>query len=391
MDLPDLSDFVLPGAGPALYLHIPFCSRKCSYCDFFSIPYSDEICAEVIPGILSQIDTFHKALLPDSYDTLYIGGGTPNILSPGNFEALLKGILPYVSKSLPPEWTVELNPEHIDAEYLEILSAFPVTRISLGIQSFHDHLLERIGRNSSREINRRALETIRTSWSGDVSTDILCGIPGQREEEIDADIDILGEYAPDHVSLYTLTVEEGTPLASMAERGIVVPLEEERQLLLWKRAMEGLKDAGYERYEISNFSLPGKECRHNIHYWEMDPYIGCGPGAVSTLRGGSELLRIETERRAVRTPRLHFERIDRKSFMLEYLMMGFRMLRGIRKSKFQTIFSGSFNSLFREELNRFKEDELMGEDENTVYMTDRGLEILNRVLLEFAVHIDILL
>ncbi len=206
--------------------------------------------------------------------------------------------------------------------------------------------------------------------------------------ETAADIGSALRYRPGHISYYTLTVEEGTPLAAAAAKGELDYPDEETALRLWETGKALLASAGYAQYEVSNFALPGKVSRHNIHYWEMDPYIGCGPGAVSTIPTGGGALRYETKRILSEELEVELEHVDARTFLLEYLMMGFRMTRGIAKEKFRTTFNREFGDIFGSELENWKSAGLACENDGFVRVTDAGQRVLNRIVLEAAVGID---
>jgi oxygen-independent coproporphyrinogen III oxidase len=378
------------GGTPAVYIHVPFCGVKCGYCDFYSLPFDADTAghAEIIDAILRQLRGFGDVLQPAGYSTVYIGGGTPNILPPRQFQHLVEGTAACVGPRNGEEWTVELNPEYVSEEYIRLLEDSPVTRISVGVQSFSDNLLRRIGRRCTARQAEIALEMISKRYTGEVSIDLLCCIPGQREAETAADIASAVCYSPGHISYYTLTVEEGTPLAAAAAKGGLDYPDEETSLRLWETGKECLTSAGYAQYEVSNFALPGKECRHNIHYWEMDPYIGCGPGAVSTIPTGRGAFRYETKRTLSDELEVELERIDARTFLLEYLMMGFRMTRGIAKERFRTTFNREFGDIFDSELERWKSAGLVCENDSFVRVTEAGQRVVNRIVLEAAVGID---
>lgn len=395
VQFPGLSKFSPYKKNPSIYIHIPFCGFKCDYCDFYSVPCrgAKETIPDVIPGILHQLAMLDSVLNPPGYTTVYIGGGTPNVLSIGQLELLIRGITPLVERSEKAgvgegEWTVELNPEYITEEYIRLFADYPVSRISIGVQSFQDRYLRRIGRHCTSAQIQEALKITDKLWKGDVSIDLLCCMPGQTEKDANDDIHEALQHNPEHISYYTLTLEKGTPLAeAVAKRDLEYP-DEQQQLFLWEKGKSLLEAEGYMRYEVSNFSLPGKECRHNLHYWEMDPYAGCGPGAVSTFPVGRTALRYETRRQISGRVVVDCEEIDEKAFLLEYIMMGFRMTRGIEKEKFRTVFGDNFSRIFNAELQKWKDRHLVAEDAEHIALTDGGIIVLNSIILDAAVAID---
>lgn len=391
----ELSELAPYDKSPALYVHIPFCAAKCGYCDFFSVPFRRDMSMELIAAVHRQLAAFDAALQPAEYATVFIGGGTPNVLPITQFEKLLNGILPYAQKSaaaasagLKKEWTVEMNPEYVSEEYIRMLKNYPVNRISLGVQSFSGSFLAALGRRCSEKQVRIALDRILKLWGRDLSIDLLCAVPGQAADDAAADIEAALEYRPAHISYYTLTFEEGTPLAAAAESGATAVPGEEEQLLLWRTGMELLRRAGYKRYEVSNFALEGKECLHNIHYWEMDPYIGCGPGAVSTIPAGAIAYRYAVKKRIGKELKIEREEVGEDSFLLEYIMMGLRKTGGIDKDKFFSVFHRDFMHFFDRELHKWKKAGLAAENETSVYLTGPGLSVMNALVTEAALAIE---
>ena len=214
--------------------------------------------------------------------TLYWGGGTPSVIPLRQMEVLFQRLskLWGVSNSSLEEWTVEVNPENLSAEMLSLLADHGVTRLSLGIQTFDDQALSVLGRRTDSRTNRRALELTASHWSGSWSADLMTGLPGQTE--VQTDLRALLSYQPPHVSLYALTVEEGTPLAALVRQGHII-LAEDQAEDFWIEARDELVASGRDWYEVSNFALPGHEGKHNQTYWRLEPYLGLGPGAASTL------------------------------------------------------------------------------------------------------------
>ncbi len=393
---------------PSLYLHIPFCSSKCGYCDFFSLAGSDPDMGTdpagrsgVIHALLKQLDGMLSDINPRKIDTVYIGGGTPNSLNPELFELLLRSVADMVRPLGFREWTVELNPEHITMEQLKLLSSVGVNRISTGIQSFSREVLQVLDRNSSREDNLKALDLLQKHWTKDLSLDLITTVPGQTLTDAVGDLEVALSYEPQHLSLYNLSIEGGTELFRRYERGEITPINEGQSadtlFTLWKV----LKHAGYSHYEVSNFSHPGHETLLNTHYWLLDPYAGVGPGAVSTLPLKNERnpVRLETTRdlksyikwvNAVKAP-FSIERISPSSFLLEYLMMGLRTSRGIRLSRFKEIFGLSAGELLSHTLRRdgeFLHLRENGEGEKILSITEEGMMLLDSLLVDIAGEID---
>ena len=367
----------------SLYIHIPFCNSKCSYCDFFSVT-DHSLMASVLDKTIEQtaryIDYFGIKRIP----TVYIGGGTPTSLPLPLLEKLLSfiGTLP-LEKSA--ECTMEANPETVSPDLLSLLSGSGINRLSLGIQSFSDTTLGTLGRHCNARTAIKALEMVKERWKGSLSLDLISSIPGQEVSDSIEDIDTAISFAPEHISLYALTLEEGTPLAQCYN-----PDSQAIDDNVWIIAADHLEISGYSRYEVSNFALPGHQSKHNTRYWKLLPYIGTGPGGVSTLHDGKGSLY-----RIANVPDLtkylnssdplcgaETEEIKGKSYIFEYLMMGFRMTAGIMKSDFRSTFGREMTEVIPETLSGWKNKNLLVETEESIALNKGGLLLLNQFLLD---------
>jgi len=366
----------------SLYIHIPFCSSKCSYCDFFSVT-DHSLMARVLDKTMEQtagyIDYFGIRRIP----AVYIGGGTPTSLPLPLLDKLLSfvGTLPLEKGA---ECTIEANPETITPELLNLLSRSRINRLSLGIQSFSDTTLGTLGRHCNAKTALKALERVKERWQGQLSLDLISSIPGQEVSDSISDIDTAISFGPDHISLYALTLEEGTPLAQRYNPDIQAIDDN-----VWIIAADHLEISGYKRYEVSNFAIPGCQSKHNTRYWKLLPYIGTGPGGVSTLHDNGSLFRIanvpDLEKYLEKTDLLcgaETEEITGKSYIFEYLMMGFRMTAGIRKSDFSQTFGREMTDVLPETLSEWKKKGLAVETDDSTALTKEGLLLLNQFLLD---------
>jgi oxygen-independent coproporphyrinogen-3 oxidase len=388
----------------SLYIHIPFCLKKCGYCDFFSLEnQSKEVMSGVLTETLNQARWFLQKLGNPAISTIFIGGGTPSLLPLTLLKHLLdslQSMTQSTKNSAPVEWSIEANPESITPDFLSIINESGVNRLSLGIQSMDNHILALLERTGNREDSLRAIELIKESWKGDLSIDLITGIPEQTKELFKADIQKILEFEPDHVSLYGLQIEEGTPFFTRVRSGRIIPLADGKVRILLEQAEEMLLAAGYEKYELSNYSKPGKACRHNLGYWRMDPYLGCGPSGASTLpgidkQGRKEVLRLEVPRSfalflegekflwgmfrsTLRVKKL--QSLSKKEFLFENLMMGFRLTSGISWENLELRFGNEVLSRIYPRMNSWKEKGYLKEDGKA--LTREGTFIMNNLLLE---------
>ncbi len=263
-----------------IYIHIPFCKQRCNYCAFYSTTlynirerYVDALCKEI------AMRKEYAANAP--IETIYFGGGTPSTLTMEQLKKVCDAI--YSTQSVSPiaEVTIECNPDDLTPEFLAQLKKFPFNRISMGVQSFNDTQLKRLGRRHNSDKARQAVRNAREAGYDNISIDLIFALPGSTIAEWEHDLDSAIALRPDHLSAYNLTYEEGTPLHRALERGDFTELSEEENIEQFQMLIAKLKEAGYRHYEISNFALPGRESRHNSSYWNDTPYIGIGAAAHS--------------------------------------------------------------------------------------------------------------
>ncbi len=412
----------------SLYIHVPVCAGKCLYCDFFSAPraaVSAQVEQSLVAQTIEQARFFLETLGRGEtrghgrdvrLETLYIGGGTPSALSRENLGRLVAEFRGTGWK----EWTVEANPESIDEEFLDICCQAGVSRLSLGIQTMDDARLRLLGRPGSRRDNERALELLGAGWTMDLSLDFIAGIPGQSVADVRADLSVLDSLPASHASLYSLTLEPGTGLFEQVQESRVTMNDPERDEELWFAGKDELERRGFEHYEISNFCLPGKTSKHNLRYWNLEPYLGVGPGAVSTLP--AQLLRevVEAHGKAVAgfgehpvcrlsNPEsidaflggrekfwgMEVEAIQPRDFLIENLMMGLRLAEGIPADRLVQRFGRSFKELFPGLWERWVQrglahpvERLVG-SHSRLRLSEPGRLILNSLMAEVAERVRI--
>jgi oxygen-independent coproporphyrinogen III oxidase len=385
----------------SLYVHVPFCAAKCRYCDFYSVPvHGDDAfggtAARVVEQTLAQLDRFLENAPEVRFQTVYVGGGTPSVLPP----ALLRRLLGRISELRPAEWTVEVNPESLKRDFLVMCWDAGVTRISMGLQSMDDRLLAVLGRPGTASDNHRAIDLLVVAWAREVSYDWIAGIPGQTAERLRADIDAVRGSGAGHASLYSLTIEPDTPLAGLVASGRVVLNPRDHDDELWLAGREALEASGLRQYEVSNYSWPGRPCRHNLRYWHLEPSLGIGPGAVSTLPPGlaaglagrrfaSPVVRLANPRDIAAflggaAEGIEVEQVAAREFVLETLMMGLRLVDGISEVSFRERFGSGLDDLAPGLWQRWVMRGMAAADTSRLRLTDRGLLLLDALLRELA-------
>lgn len=325
----------------SLYIHIPFCERKCSYCDFYSSSGDRSSISAYIDALKIQFDSFKTFRKNKEMDTLFIGGGTPSVLDLQQWKDLSEL---WVNEKKLREITVEVNPASLTKEKLDAYKESGVNRISMGVQSFQDPVLERMGRIADAKALKRALELIEIYWTDHWNLDLIYGYPGSNLQSSLDDISLADLWKAPHISLYQLTLEENTPLyADLSERE--KENLKEKQDRYWPALKDELTRRDYKRYEISNFSR-NQPCMHNLHYWNMDSWLGLGTRASGFLPEGTtggwhynyagNIQTFIDQAKVGFTPDVYeSEEVKGSSYILELLMMGLRSTSGVSLKKLE--------------------------------------------------------
>jgi len=315
-----------------IYVHVPFCDGKCGYCAFYSTTFAAELADRWVNAVLLEMRGRLAGRRP-APRTIYLGGGTPSVLSPAQFDGLARGIASLVSLSRLKEWTAEANPGSLSPALLGSFLRAGVNRISIGAQSMDDRALRLLGRRHSADDVRRTVRMLRNAGVSNYGIDLISGIPSVDESAWKRTVEEAARLGPAHVSVYSLTFEPGTPLARLAAEGGILPADDDTHLLRLDAAELLLRRAGYRRYEVSNYSLPGRACLHNTACWRGLDYLGFGPAAASrSARArrvnrpdlGAYLAAVESGADA---PAGH-ELLDARTDLAERLMFAFRMSSG---------------------------------------------------------------
>jgi len=381
----------LAGPGPAsLYVHVPFCEAKCSYCDFYSVPQGGVAGSRYVEALAAE-----AALRTPKYfapRTVFVGGGTPTALCDADFARLLALVrdVALVGGRLV-EWTIEANPGSLTPWKARAMADAGVTRISLGVQSFDDAVLRSVGRVHDAKTAREAVGIARNSGVPAVSLDLLFAIPGQGLATFESDLQEAIALGTDHVSAYALLYEHGTTMTRRHDEGLVEREDEDVELVMMRRAREVLGAAGFRRYEVSNFARPGRECLHNVNYWRNGEYLGLGASAASYL-GGERRTNVaswrdyETAALAGRDAVAFAERLDPDAAMGEEVMLRLRMAEGLSLAALSARWGGDAAARYAPLVRRFVAAGILdvSADGDRIAFADRGLEVADGVLAEFV-------
>ncbi|WP_428846036.1 radical SAM family heme chaperone HemW [Moorella sp. E308F] len=374
----------------SIYIHIPFCVRKCHYCDFVSYPgRPPEEMAAYCRALEREMDLVAGKWQPGPAATVYIGGGTPTLLPARNLEQVLDAVDRFFGRQPGAEVTVEANPGTVDGRKLKILKAAGVNRLSLGVQSLDDDLLAAMGRIHRRRDIYEAFDQARRAGFSNINLDLIFGLPGQTLDGWRATLKEAIALQPEHIAAYSLQVEEGTPWGKLAAAGELPLPGEELELAMYQEARQMLAAVGYQQYEISNFARPGYQCRHNLTYWLNQPYLGLGAAAASYWRGRrwqnySELHRYRHVLSRGRLPRAEIETLTPHQQMAETMFMGLRLMAGVDLEDFRRRFGVDAREVYARELAGLYRAGLVEEKDGHLRLTEKGLPLANEVFMQFV-------
>lgn len=364
-----------------LYVHIPFCRQKCSYCDFYSLAHSEEKMDDYTAALVHHLEEVAPQAAAHQVDTVYVGGGTPSYLGEKRLCAILKTIRKRYDVARNAEITLEANPDSAcDVKALKALRRAGFNRISLGVQSADDGLLQRIGRIHTFEQVKTAVAAARKAGFDNLSMDVIYGLPGQTMAQWEDTLSALLSLSPQHLSCYGLKVEEGTPLWQRRQQETFPDDDQQAEMYLYAVAM--LAENGFEQYEISNFARRGYASRHNLKYWHMDEYAGFGPGAHSDM-GGVRFAYVRDMDRYIRGQLLLSESEDGATLArdFEYVMLSLRTAEGIDRRYFETVYRQRFDPM-ETLLRRYETAGLAQRTEKGWRLTPRGFLVSNAIIVE---------
>jgi oxygen-independent coproporphyrinogen-3 oxidase len=365
----------------AAYIHVPFCAHRCGYCDFAIAVGQDQWIELYLDALAAELASLRT---PRPVQTIFVGGGTPTYLNARQIDRLLTEIVRWLRPEPGHEFSIEANPGTLDAEKAAVLAERGITRVSLGAQSFHPHLLAILERDHQPADVARVVEIVRRQIA-EVSLDLIFGVPGQTLADWDSDLRYALALAPDHISTYGLTYEKGTPLWKQLRSGQVQDLAEETELEMYAHAIDMLEAAGFEHYEISNFAKPGRRSRHNQVYWANEQYYGFGMGAARYLDGCRELntrdLRTYIRKALAGEPAtFQSETLSAEERARETLAMQLRRAEGINRISFRNQTGFDFDALAGPSIGRHIELGLLHDDGNRIFLTRQGKYVADAVI-----------
>lgn len=403
-----------------LYLHIPFCERKCAYCDFLSAPADLPVRISYIKKLQEEIAYYGAQYGEYQVSSIFFGGGTPTILEGYQLAAILETVKEHFNITTDAEITVECNPGTLTAGKAEKLVQAGFNRLSMGLQSADDRELQLLGRIHNFAQFLESYDLARKAGFRNINVDLMSALPGQTLKSWQDTLQKVTALRPEHISAYSLIIEEGTPFYErfaederIREEGghpRLLP-EEDVERQMYELTETFLHTKGYERYEISNYAKPGYECRHNCGYWTRKDYLGLGLGASSLVEHQrfqntsdlktyleqeyspqcegqheriAETIQLQEEIGLTQTGHhIHIETLDKKSEMEEFMFLGLRLMAGISRQQFEKKFQVTLNSVYGEVLRKLKGEQLIEEVAGYVRLTEHGIDVSNYVLAEF--------
>lgn len=363
-----------------LYIHLPFCLKKCSYCDFVSYENAYALEEDYLNALIEEL-TEYKG---EAVDTVYIGGGTPTSLKTKTLVSLLDTVFSTFDVEKNAEVTVECNPKTEERDKFSALLSCGVNRLSIGVQSFDDEVLKAIGRIHTKEDAIACIENAYNAGFKNISADLMFSLPNQSLDSLKKSVEKMVSLPVCHVSCYGLILEDGTPLFEKVKNGLYSLPDEDTEFKMYCTINDILNKHGFSRYEISNFSKDGFHSRHNLKYWSAEEYVGCGAGAHSYYNG-TRFLSPYSLREYIKNPlaREDIEILSEEEKIKEFMILGLRKTDGVSKDEFFKRFNVELDDVYKDIIEKFTKNGLLASSKDRLYLTDKGVYISNSVLCEF--------
>lgn len=366
-----------------IYIHVPFCLKKCNYCDFCSYPNLTDRIDEYVESANLEMKKYKNENIVA--DTLYFGGGTPSLLTPKQISHLLDGVKENFKISPQSEITIEANPCTVNADKAKEWKNMGINRISLGAQTFSDSELQKLGRIHNSADTKRAFSILRDAGFDNISLDLMYAIPGQNEESLLKTIDEFITLSPEHISCYGLKIEDGTPFAKAAESGEITEKSDEEYEAMYQLIKETLEKNDYFQYELSNFSKEGKHSRHNVKYWTGKEYVGIGPGASSLFDGKRYTNTDDFEKYLSSFEHTEEVSLSKEDLMSEFMFLSLRLTKiGASKEEFKNKFGCEIEKMFPDAIKKHLGNGLLKDEGDRYILAERAYYISNYVLCDFV-------
>ena len=371
-----------------LYLHIPFCIQKCGYCDFLSAPAGREEREAYVQALEKEIRSYGDFAGGYRVSTVFVGGGTPSCLEASQTERIFEAVKDTFEIERMPEITMEMNPGTVTKEKLQAYKNCGINRLSIGLQSVRDSNLRLLGRIHTYEEFLESFRLAREAGFQNINVDLISSLPGQTEEFWREELKTIAELSPEHISVYQLILEEGTTFyEKYAAHPELLP-DEETSRAIYQATEEVLGQYGFHQYEISNYAKEGRECRHNLKYWERDDYLGLGLGAASMVRNirmnnTGDMKTYLEKCGEPKTMRTDVQFLEEPRQIEEFMFLGLRKTRGISKKEFRRVFGRDIELVYEKALKKLFSSGMLLEKKDRLYLSKEGVLLSNTVLSEF--------
>ena len=373
-----------------IYIHIPFCKSRCSYCDFATGIYQSELAERYVHALLSDVRTTRHRELACVVDTIYFGGGTPSMLTPKQIETILESVHYSFEVCAGAEMTMEINPGSVTESILKDFRSTGINRASFGAQTFDDLELARLGRAHNSADTLKTFDALRQAGFDNISFDLIAGLPGQSMSTWERNVERALALQPEHLSFYLLEVHSGTPLAQHIERGIQPKPDEDLAGQMYLRMLECAGEGGYDHYEISNLCRPGFESRHNTKYWTGEPYFGFGcsshsyDGANHRWSNERDVAKYVSMLESGESPVVEQSELTKEDLRAEAVFLRMRLMKGLNVRQYQELFGVDIREEHREDFGRFEEAGLIEFDGDLVRLTRAGALMSNEIFARFV-------
>ncbi|MCJ7855479.1 radical SAM family heme chaperone HemW [Lachnospiraceae bacterium NSJ-143] len=371
----------------SLYIHIPFCVRKCLYCDFPSYSGCEGIYSEYVNVLCRELKDWSGRFNEYKVNTVFIGGGTPTVLKPSDLGRVMDTVLNRFDVDAHAEITCEANPGTLDLKKLTEMRSMEINRLSMGVQAWQNDILKRLGRIHDRDTFVNDMSLAREAGFGNINCDIMFSLPGQSMDNWQETLERITDLKPEHISAYSLIIEEGTPFKEMYDKGTFKPAEDETDRKMYYLSKEILKDRGYLQYEISNFAREGFESRHNSVYWKTMEYAGFGLGSHSYIDKrrfhNTYDMKKYMEYKGNGSITEEMECLSENDIISEFMFMGLRMTRGVSETDFEDRFKKTVESVYHKEIKMLINEGLIKWENGRIFLTDYGMDISNYVFEKF--------
>lgn len=372
-----------------LYIHIPFCSSKCNYCDFNSYVGKLSLAESYFNAMKKEIEFYNSSMKNNLIDTIFIGGGTPSCVDQQYIKEILDLCRTKFNIAESSEISIESNPGTLNLDKLKTYRSCGINRISIGLQAYQSNLLKCLGRRHSPEDFISSIELAKEAGFHNINADVIFGIPGQTMEDWKETLRVLIDLDITHISAYDLKIEEGTKFGDMLEEKELTPMEDELDRSMYHYCHDYLKQKGFNQYEISNFAKQGYECKHNLTYWKCVDYLGLGAGAHSLLNGErfSNKCAIEQYINDIEKglkPIDESYKLEEADRISEYMFLGFRLSQGVNNTEFKELFNKDMFKTFGDSFDELQQEKLIEVNGEQVRLTKLGLDLANQVFVKFV-------